>query len=153
MRPTERPARQRRREVAQRAELDVADTRDMTGPELRGLAHVDRAGRVESGGVDVEDRGDRSASGLPGAHPAGQLASQVLVADVEGLAHHFRPVLVVVEHEHLGTGRVGEPAEPGGEHRAQRYRQRAGDVPGGVGGDRTGIDQLSAVSHEAADPL
>ena len=42
--------------------------------------------------------------------------------------------------EHERPVEVDEPAEPAGEHRSQRVRQRTGDVTGRELGDRSGVD-------------
>ena len=88
------------------------------------LADVDDR-PVELGRVDERDGGDRLAGGLPGAHPAGELAQELLVADVEGLADELGAVLVGVEDEHQGrVGSASQPSQVANTGRSDRERAR-----------------------------
>ncbi len=64
--------------------------------------------------------------------------------DVEGLADDLVTVLIDTGDDHDRSVEVGDPAEPTGEHRSQRVRDRSADVAGRVLGDGSGIhDQRS----------
>ena len=98
---------------------------------LAGLADVEhRAPSPACSGPTSSRRPGRAAGGPPGGHAAGQLPDELLVADVERLAHQLVggswSALRTTQQWPVG---VHQPAQPGGELRPQRDRQRAGDVP------------------------
>ena len=132
------------------AELDVAGAGNVPGGVLVGLADIDDSA-VHGGRLDHGDGGDRASAGAPGVDPAGQLADEPFVADVEALADQLVPVLVVVEDEHERPVRLDEPAEPAAKRRSQRVGQRAGEVPGGERGDRADIDDHATRREVALD--
>ena len=91
-------------------------------------------------GADQRGGGDRRSGGGPGGDAAGELAGEVVVADLERLPDDLGRVLVgVADDDQRPVGR-DQPAEPGGERRPQRDRHRAGHVAGGVVGDRPYVD-------------
>jgi hypothetical protein len=147
------PADQRERAGAdagavarQGAKLDVGCAGNMPGAVFGILADVqDRA-------ADLPGRDQADAPGRPGprGHASGQLAGEVLVADLHCLADEAGAVLGVVEDEHEGLAGIGEPAEPGSEGVAKRDRQRARDVPRSEGRDRAGVNEAAAAGHHAA---
>ena len=141
----DRPGRQV--SAGQRAELDVAGAGQVAVGVLAGLPDVDdrpgRPARRPAGGG-----GDRLPGGGPGGDAAGELADEVVVADLAGLPDDLVGVLVGVADEHQWRRRVGhEPAQPGRERRPQGDGERAGEVPGGVVGRRTHVDDLGAGAH------
>ena len=90
-------------------------------------------------GLDERDGRDGTAAGGPRVDAAGELAGEVLVADLRA-CQTTRGVLVGVEDEDERPVGGDEPAEPGGERGAQRDRHRARDVAARRSGDRAGVD-------------
>ena len=68
-------------------------------------------------------------------------AGEVVVADLVALADQLGTVLVGAHDEDDRPVAFDEPAEPGAELGAQRVGQCFGDVPGGPGHDRPGVDE------------
>src|SRR5207247_2435391 len=64
--------------VRERAELDVARARNVTGPELVALAYVDDCSVVDRVGGDQVDRGERKSGVLPRPKSTGELAVETL---------------------------------------------------------------------------
>ena len=135
------------------AQLDGDRAGEVAVGDLAGLADIQHhTGLViQPLGLDQREPGLGEAGGSPGGHAAGQLAHQVVVADGAALADQLAAVLVVVQDEHQRLGVVEEPAQPAGELRPQRDRQRPGDVAGRERGDRAGVDQHRAAGHMRAD--
>ena len=72
------------------------------------------------------------------------------------MVRHWRAssaVLVLVQDEHQRPGVVDQPAQPAGERRPQRDRQRPGDVAGRERGDRAGVDHQPATGQVLLDPV
>ena len=130
------------------AQLDVRRAGHVPGGELAVLPDVQHrgAGRrvAHRAGLDEGDGRDSLPGGGPCAHAAGELTGEVVVADLQGLPGDLAGVLVDAPDDDQGTVGGDDPAQPGGERRTQRDRDRAGDVPGGELGDRTDVDDLRA---------
>ncbi|HEV2257997.1 MAG TPA: hypothetical protein VGS06_33095 [Streptosporangiaceae bacterium] len=107
---------------------------------LADIQHTPAVRTADEAWPEQRDGLGREPGGLPGADAAVEFAGQVVVADLQACLGKLAAVLPGIEHHHQRAPRVGEPAEPGRERRAQRDRHRAGDVGGGEARDRAGID-------------
>ena len=99
--------------------------REMARPVLGVLPDVDnRPARLADGcqgdGVEL------FARGAPCGDATGQLADDLLVADVAGLPDDVGSVLALIEDDDDGRVRGHEPAQPGAELRPQCDRDRRG---------------------------
>lgn len=93
--------------------------------------------------------GDARQRSVPGL---GQLTRDGLIPDLGRLPENLGGVLVGVADDDVGRGRLQQPAEPGGELRAQRDRDRAGDVGGGEVAGGPHIDQGRPFGQQRPHP-
>gem|GEM_PF-5001101 len=137
------------------AEFDVHRAGDMTCRVLAGLADV------EYGGPGLQpvnhlpglDQGHGVGSGVflrPGGVAAVQFSGEGVESDLRRGGGNVGGVLFRSADDDHGPVRGGEPAEPGGEDRAERDRERAGDVPGCVVRGLAGVDHLRALPGKSA---
>ena len=94
-------------------------TGHVAGGVLVALADIDDLAG-DPVGVDERNRAHGPTGVRPALDAAGELADEVLVADVEALADELVAILALVEHEDERPLRSDQPAEPTGEHGAQR---------------------------------
>jgi hypothetical protein len=121
----------------------------MPGQVFGPLADVEHAASVEVIGVDERGAGDVVAGGGPRCHSAVEFTDEVVVPDLGRLPGDLG-VLVGVAHDDQRPVRRGEPAQPGGEHRAQRDGDRPGHMGCGEAIQWAGIDENRAVIQVGA---
>ena len=136
------------------AEFDVHRAGDMTCRVLAGLADVEHGGP----GLQPVDhlRGLNQGHGVgvrrvlgPGGVAAVQFTGEGVEADLRRGGGNVGGVLFRAADDDHGPVRGGEPSEPGGEDRAERDGEGAGDVPGGVVCGLAGVDDLRALPGRA----
>ena len=91
----------------------------MPGDIFGGLSHV-HDGSAQLRRI-TDQPGPRlgPAGGTPGRHPAGKLADQLLVADLEALLDELAAILPLIEDEDERPVGGHEPAEPRRERATQ----------------------------------
>lgn len=117
---------------------------DVAAGVLRVLPDVEDP-LAEVGGVGEGRAPEREARPLPGPDAPGQLAPQLVVADLPALADQLGAVLPGVEDEDQGPVALDKPSEPRRELVAQGDGQRAGDVTGRPRRHGAGVDEDGAV--------
>jgi hypothetical protein len=122
------------------SQFDVDGRRDVPGGVLAVLADVEEP-PVDAGRVDEPSALHLETGASPGGGSAGELANNLVVTDLMALADEFGTILVGTDYEEDRLVGIDQPPEPGGEVLAQRDGQGTGDVSGGPGLHRPGVDQ------------
>jgi hypothetical protein len=132
--------------VGKGAELDVDRPRDVAGLELGSLGRRDVPTISSGRRVGSCDRAARRSPDVD----ARRVTDDALMSDVEALRTNSSRSAVAGDDDDWPF-ELSEPAEPAGEHRSQRVRQRTGHVTGGELGHRSHVDDQGAGVDVALD--